>query len=131
MLSAPVWRRGHLGLGLGLTRPKQYHFVKFDSAIQAKRRQFADSAEQRNLQRVQGELQDVQDVMRRSIAEVLQRGDRLEDVSQLSSRIASESKKYARNANQLNIQLLWHQYGPLAIVALVVVLFVYIRWFWL
>ena len=70
-------------------------------------------------------------VMRRSIAEVLQRGDRLEDVSQLSSRIASESKKYARNANQLNLQLLWHQYGPLAIVAVVVILFVYIRWFWM
>lgn len=48
----------------------------------------------------------------------------------MSNNLSMESRKYAKDAKDLNFQLLYRQYGPVAIVAIVVLLVIIIRlWF--
>jgi hypothetical protein len=48
-----------------------------------------------------------------------------------SDDLLMESKKAAALAKRMNYMLLWRKYGPLGIVALIVLLFLYIRiWWW-
>ena len=47
-----------------------------------------------------------------------------------SSQLSQESRKYAKDAKNLNMQLLYRQYGPPAVVAIVILLVLYIRIWW-
>lgn len=49
-----------------------------DKVVQAKRKEYADPDSRRNLARVNEELHDIQSIMRSSIEQVLDRGQKLE-----------------------------------------------------
>jgi len=51
-------------------------------------------------------------------------------MSELSNKLTLESKKYARDAKNLNLQLLYRKYGPAVIVLLIVIVVIYIRFWW-
>lgn len=50
------------------------------------------------------------------------------EMTELSSHLSAETKKYAKNTKNLNLQLLYRKYGPAAIVGFVVLLVLYLRW---
>jgi len=51
-------------------------------------------------------------------------------MTEMSGTLSMESRKYMQSAKHLNLQLLYRKYGPPAIVGLVILLVLYLRWYW-
>lgn len=103
--------------------------MDFDSFIAKTRTTYADARAAQNLDKLNDELRDVTKVMTKNIEDLLYRGDSLERMGEISSRLRDDSKKYRRAAVRINWELLLKQYGPFAGLGLVVLLFVYLRFF--
>lgn len=118
--------RQYGGMVEGVARP--YAFLKFDTFIQRTKKSYQDVRARQNLDRLQEELLDVTKIMTTSINDVLERGNKLENMSLLSSNLSAESRKYLRDTRHLNLMLMWRHYGPIVIVSTVIILFIYLYW---
>lgn len=107
--------------------------MEFDSSIAKAKAAYADSraaaAGTGSLDRLNDELRDVTKVMTKNIEDLLYRGDSLERMGEISSRLRDDSKKYRRAAVRINWDLLLKQYGPFAALGFIVLFFVYWRFF--
>jgi len=65
------------------TRP--YAFIKFDTFIQKTKKLYIDTRTQRNLSKLNDDLQDVQEIMKQNIQDVLGRGEKIDSVANKSS----------------------------------------------
>jgi vesicle transport protein SEC22 len=99
---------------------RPYSLQRFDRTLIRLRREYADPKSKSNADRLKDELTDIRSIMRKSINEVLDRGEKLEHVSRISSKLVSESKKFRWGAKRLNILDAWKNAAPYAIVAAVV-----------
>ena len=68
-------------------------------------------------------------MMTKNIEDLLYRGDSLEKMGDMSSRLREDSAKYKRAAVRINWELLLKQYGPFAGLGLLIVLLLVWR-FW-
>ncbi|KAM7505645.1 hypothetical protein LguiB_004549 [Lonicera macranthoides] len=109
------------------TAARPYAFVKFDTFIQKTKKLYLDSRTQRNIGKLNDELYEVQQIMTRNVQEVLGVGEKLDQVSELSSRLTSESRIYADKAKDLNRQALIRKWAPVAIVLGVVFLLFWVK----
>lgn len=98
-----------------------------DNIIQRTKRSYQDIRAKQNMSRLQEELLDVSHIMTSNIKDVLERGNKLEKMSLMSDSLASESKRYVRDARQLNIDALYRKYGTPTILMAIIVLSL---WFW-
>ncbi|KAJ3399810.1 SNAP receptor, partial [Chytridiales sp. JEL 0842] len=98
------------------TVARPYAFVKFDTFIQKTKKQYKDTRTQRNVHKLNEELQDVTRIMTKNIQDVLGRGETLDKMSAMSSDLKQEARKYLKDTKKLNLQALYHKYGPPAIV---------------
>lgn len=101
---------------------RPYEFIRFDTFIQKTKKLYNDSRTQRNLEKLNTELRDVRSIMTKNINEVISRGERLENVTQKSTRLTMESKKYAAQAKRAYQMRIVKQYAPVAVVVVVVLL---------
>lgn len=85
-----------------------------------------DPSSRSNATKLNSDLADIQSIMKKNIQEVLNRGEKLDHVSNMSSNLVAESKKFKWGAKQLNFQALLNQYGPVA--AIVVFLLFVLYW---
>ncbi|KZZ92933.1 protein transport protein sec22 [Moelleriella libera RCEF 2490] len=108
---------------------RPYAFMDFDNFIGKTRTTYADARAAQNLDKLNDELRDVTRVMTKNIEDLLYRGDSLDKMGEISSRLRDDSKKYRRAAVRINWELLLKQYGPFAALGFFVLLFVYIRFF--
>eukprot|EP00183_Erythrolobus_madagascarensis_P003653 CAMPEP_0185851272 /NCGR_PEP_ID=MMETSP1354-20130828/8431_1 /TAXON_ID=708628 /ORGANISM="Erythrolobus madagascarensis, Strain CCMP3276" /LENGTH=236 /DNA_ID=CAMNT_0028552227 /DNA_START=80 /DNA_END=790 /DNA_ORIENTATION=- len=108
---------------------RPYEFIRFDSFIQKTKKLYSDSRTQRNLDKLNSELKDVHSIMTKNINEVLGRGERLDAVAEKSTRLTMESKRYASQAAKANRMRILRTYGPLAVVAFVLLFMIW--WFYL
>lgn len=67
--------------------------------------------------------------MTKNIEDLLYRGDSLEKMGEASSRLREDSKKYRKAAVRINWELLLKQYAPFGVFGLVVIIFVWLRFF--
>ncbi|KAK6945460.1 Longin domain [Dillenia turbinata] len=104
------------------TAARPYAFIKFDTFIQKTKKLYQDTHTQRNIAKLNDELYEVHQIMTRNVQEVLGVGEKLDQVSQMSSRLTSESRIYADKARDLNRQALIRKWAPVAIVLGVVIL---------
>lgn len=106
------------------------------------------------MHRLNDDLADIHNIMRKNIQEVLNRGERVErefyysvvvcfhvwvanmccvscitDVSRISSNLADRSKDLKWGAKKLRMQAIYRQYGPIVAIALFVLLVIYIKFF--
>ncbi|XP_054785188.1 25.3 kDa vesicle transport protein SEC22-1-like [Prosopis cineraria] len=98
------------------TAARPYAFIKFDTFIQKTKKLYQDSHTQRNVAKLNDEIYEVHQIMTRNVQEVLGVGEQLDQVSQMSSRLTSESRIYADKAKDLNRQALIRKWAPIAIV---------------
>lgn len=94
-----------------------------DTALQRIKRNYKDSRNQQNLSRLNDEIQNVTKIMTKNIQDVVQRGEKIDKLSFISSHLVGESKKYARETRMLNLRALYRKYffplvGFLLMVAL-------------
>jgi len=78
----------------GVSRP--YAFVKFDTFIQRTRKLYVDHRTHRNLQKLQGTLHEVHQVMTQNIQEILGQGSRLDRMTEMSSHLSQGESGGAR-----------------------------------
>eukprot|EP00612_Vaucheria_litorea_P007506 CAMPEP_0171473792 /NCGR_PEP_ID=MMETSP0946-20130122/2047_1 /TAXON_ID=109269 /ORGANISM="Vaucheria litorea, Strain CCMP2940" /LENGTH=214 /DNA_ID=CAMNT_0012003613 /DNA_START=148 /DNA_END=789 /DNA_ORIENTATION=+ len=101
-----------------VSRP--YGFIKFDKVIQRKRRDFLDPSSRDNMARLKNDLADIHDIMKKNIQEVLNRGEKLDHVSQISKNLASQAEQFKWNSKKLSLLALWQKYAPMAAIGIVV-----------
>ncbi|KAH3672876.1 hypothetical protein WICPIJ_010005 [Wickerhamomyces pijperi] len=105
------------------TRP--YAYVSFDNYMQKTKKIYQDQRAQSNLDKLNSELADVKSVLSKNIEDLLYRGDSLDKMSDISSSIRQESKKYRKAAHKINLDLLIQKYVPIIGLGLLFVFFIY------
>ncbi|RKU39724.1 SNAP receptor [Coniochaeta pulveracea] len=109
---------------------RPYAFMEFDSTFISKAKvTYGDARASQNLDRLNDELRDVTKVMTKNIEDLLYRGDSLERMGELSSRLRDDSKKYRKAAVKINWDLMLKQYGPFAALGFIVLFFLWWRFF--
>lgn len=108
---------------------RPYAFMEFDNFISKTKATYADSRATQNLDKLNDELRDVTKVMTKNIEDLLYRGDNLEKMGEISSRLRDDSKKYRRAAVRINWELMLKQYGPFAALGFIILFFVWWRFF--
>ncbi|KAJ9512883.1 R-SNARE protein, Sec22-family [Haematococcus lacustris] len=109
----------------GVQRP--YAFIKFDTFIQKTKKLYMDTRTQRNLTKLSEDLSEVHSIMTRNIQEVLGQGEKLDNMTKMSSTLAAESKQYSTRAKSLHHQALLKKYVPLFSVILIVLVLMWIK----
>eukprot|EP00975_Prorocentrum_lima_P039405 8281317-Prorocentrum_lima.AAC.1 len=104
--------------------------MRYDRFINRKRRDYADPSSRRNMKKVEEELADIYNITRKNIQEVLNRGEKLEHVSEMSGRIASESKSFKWGSKKLRLQAQFQKYAPMAAVGLLILTVGFYKFFW-
>jgi vesicle transport protein SEC22 len=107
---------------------KPYQYMSFETFITKTKRVYADSRAKDGLHDVHNQLNDVKNIMNKNINDLLNRGENLNNLQDLSSSLREQSVKYKKYAKKINWDLLIKQYAPVAVVALVFLLLIY-RWF--
>ncbi|KAL7958937.1 Longin-like domain-containing protein [Trichoderma compactum] len=108
---------------------RPYAFMEFDNFIAKTRTTYADARAAQNLDKLNDELRDVTKIMTKNIEDLLYRGDNLERMGEISSRLRDDSKKYRRAAVRINWELMLKQYGPFAGLGFFILVFIYWRFF--
>jgi len=108
---------------------RPYAFMEFDTFISRTKATYSDTRATQNLDKLNDELRDVTKVMTKNIEDLLYRGDSLERMGEVSSRLREDSRKYRKAAVRVNWELLLKQYGPVGGLALVMILFIWWRFF--
>lgn len=108
---------------------RPYAFMEFDTFIQRTKATYSDARAAQNLDKLNDELRDVTKVMTKNIEDLLYRGDNLERMGEISSRLRDDSRKYKRAAVRINWELLLKQYGPFGVLFFIIIVFVWWRFF--
>jgi vesicle transport protein SEC22 len=108
---------------------RPYAFMEFDTFIARTKATYTDARAAQNLDKLNDELRDVTKVMTKNIEDLLYRGDSLERMGELSSRLRDDSKKYRRAAVRINWELMLKQYGPVGALFLIIFVFIWWRFF--
>ena len=111
------------------TVARPYAFIKFDTFIQRTKKLYLDTRTQRNLNKLNEDLHDIQRVMTRNIQDILGQGERLDHVSNMSETLANETRKYSSKAKELSRQALIQKYLPLVVVVGFVLLMLFFRYY--
>ncbi|KAL0637622.1 SNAP receptor [Maublancomyces gigas] len=88
---------------------RPYAFVQFDTFMQRTKRTYQDTRATANLDKLNDDLKDVTKVMTKNIEDLLYRGDSLERMGDMSSRLRDESKKYRQAAIRINWEAMLKQ----------------------
>uniref|UniRef100_A0A0E0BZM1 V-SNARE coiled-coil homology domain-containing protein n=1 Tax=Oryza meridionalis TaxID=40149 RepID=A0A0E0BZM1_9ORYZ len=88
---------------------------------------YLDTRTQRNLVKLNDELYEVHQIMTRNVQEVLGVGEKLDQVSEMSNRLTSDTRIYAEKAKDLNRQALICKYAPVAIVIGIVLMLFWVK----
>jgi vesicle transport protein SEC22 len=67
--------------------------------------------------------------MRKNIDEILNRGEKLDQVSNISQELRSKSKDFKWGAKKLTWQARMQQYGPMIVGALIIIIVLYVKIF--
>ncbi|VAI37795.1 unnamed protein product [Triticum turgidum subsp. durum] len=125
--------RPYAFIKFGMIFKSLLHFLKFywfityvsfylDTYIQKTKKLYLDTRTQRNIAKLNDELYEVHQIMTRNVQEVLGVGEKLDQVSEMSSRLTSDTRIYADKAKDLNRQAFIRKYAPVAIVIGVVII---------
>ena len=98
--------------------------MRFERHVSRLRKEYADPKTSSNASRLREDLADIQNIMRRNIQEVLERGEKLETVSRISSKLVGESKRFRWGAKKLNLMDAYKRFAPYAAAGVVVLGFV-------
>ena len=89
---------------------RPYKFITFDTFIQKTKKLYSDTRANRNhIKMMSDDLRDIQGIMTKNIQDVLGRGEKLETVTNRSSQLSAETRKFKDKATSLYRELLLRQ----------------------
>lgn len=103
---------------------RPYDFQHFHRIVREKKKDFKDLDAVKGLNAINQNLGEAANLMRRNIADVVTRGQKLDDVVNTAEELKQKSEIFRKKAYQLNLQALWKKYGPIAIIAAVIIIFI-------
>lgn len=106
---------------------RPYSFSEFDRYVERSKKTYQDTRATDNLGRLNDELKDVAQVMTKNIEDLLYRGDSLEKMGDMSSRLREDSAKYKRAAVRINWEKMLENWGVWVALALFIGMLVYVR----
>jgi vesicle transport protein SEC22 len=112
------------------TIQKPYFFITFDRTVQRKRAEFRDPNSTSAVAKLNEGLAEVNTIVRKSLEEMVARGDALEDVSGRATTLRDEAKRFEKSARYLNWQAMVRKYGIAGFIGFVFLLIIYIKLFW-
>jgi len=111
------------------TIEKPYFFIKFDRQISKKNAEYRDPKSSKSLSKLNNNLQEVGSIMRQNIDEILNRGEKMDEVANKASSLKNESKKFKDMTGRLSLQTMLQKYGVFAAIALMALLVVCFKLF--
>eukprot|EP00435_Cladocopium_sp_Y103_P073122 s1104_g42.t1 len=111
------------------TIEKPYFFIKFDRQITKKNAEYRDPKSSKALSKLNNNLQEVSNIMRQNIDEILKRGENLESVGRKANSIKEESKKFRNMTGQLSFQTMLQKYGVFVVIGLMAFLLICFKLF--
>eukprot|EP01120_Amphizonella_sp_Union-15-10_P016798 TRINITY_DN907_c0_g1_i1.p1 TRINITY_DN907_c0_g1~~TRINITY_DN907_c0_g1_i1.p1 ORF type:complete len:253 (-),score=42.30 TRINITY_DN907_c0_g1_i1:63-725(-) len=109
---------------------RPYAFQKFDTFIQKTKALYRDTKAQKNLDRVSKDLKDVNRIMTQNIKDILTRDGKLEAVADRSSLLLNQAQRYKDRTTKMNSLYYWRTYGPILAGAVIILLFLVLRFYW-
>jgi flagellar biosynthesis/type III secretory pathway M-ring protein FliF/YscJ len=106
---------------------RPYAFLSFDKFIKETAKLFSDS-DRKNIKKLNEDLEDIQNIMKSSIKELVERGNKLEHLNKIGTDILDDSKKFKNKAIWMNKFHCLRIYYPVIIVLAVVLFVLIIRW---
>lgn len=106
---------------------RPFAFIHYDPVIQRKQRDFREPTQQKS--RLAEDLTEIQSIMRQNIDQILNRGEKLDNVSNISNELRSKSKDFKWGAQKVTWQVQMQQYGAMVVGFTLVLFVVYIRLF--
>lgn len=108
---------------------RPFQFIHYDPIIQRKQREYRDqsAASNNNKSQLTEDLTEIHSIMRKNIDEILNRGEKLDQVSNISQELRSKSKDFKWGAKKLTWQARMQQYAPMAIILIIVVTVIYVK----
>ncbi|KAH8075530.1 hypothetical protein JL721_1542 [Aureococcus anophagefferens] len=91
-------------------------FIKFDKTLQRKRKAYANPGDRANQSKIDSEIADIHNIMKRNIDEVLNRGERLDHLVESTSTLKHEAAKCKWGAKKFHAMAVWQQYAPFVAV---------------
>jgi vesicle transport protein SEC22 len=111
---------------------RPFQFIHYDPIIQRKQREYKDQnavAANNNKSQLTEDLSEIHSIMRKNIDEILNRGEKLDQVSNISQELRSKSKDFKWGAKKLTWQARMQQYAPMAIGIFIIVTVLYVKIF--
>eukprot|EP01029_Cantina_marsupialis_P027979 TRINITY_DN774261_c0_g1_i1.p1 TRINITY_DN774261_c0_g1~~TRINITY_DN774261_c0_g1_i1.p1 ORF type:complete len:226 (-),score=49.21 TRINITY_DN774261_c0_g1_i1:227-904(-) len=106
---------------------RPYAFIRFDKFIQKKRKDYVDPSSKKNVQKLNAELREIQDVMKKSINEVLNRQKELDNASNISEELVGRTKQYEFGTKKLNTMMMLKKFAPALVILLVIIFLIYFK----
>jgi vesicle transport protein SEC22 len=87
------------------TIENSYSFLKFEKVIAKKKKEFRDSNAKENIDKLNQELMDIKQIMHENFDMVLNRDKNLSKISQMSSDLKDNSRKFKKDAKNLKMSM--------------------------
>ena len=103
--------------------------MKFEKTISKKRKEFRDSSAKENIDRLNQELLDIKSIMHENFDMILNRDKNLSKISQMSSDLKDNSKKFRKDAKKLRLTMWLRQYATFIAIGLILLFILYMKFF--
>jgi len=107
---------------------RPYRFINYDPLIQRKQKEFQDERQQRS--KLNDDLSEIQSIMKKNITDILDRGEKLDNVQNISAELMNKSSNFKWGTRKLTLQARLQQCLPLVIGVLIVGFIIYVKFFW-
>ena len=107
---------------------RPFRFIHYDPIIQRKQKEFQDERQQRS--KLNDDLSEIQNIMKKNINDILDRGEKLDNVQNISQDLLKQSSGFKWGARKLTFQARMQQYLPMIVVSLMLVGVIYVKFFW-
>ena len=107
---------------------RPYRFINYDPLIQRKQKEFQDERQQRS--KLNDDLSEIQSIMKKNINDILDRGEKLDNVQNISAELMSKSNNFKWGTRKLTLQARIQQYLPMIIGVLITGFIIYVKFFW-
>ena len=107
---------------------RPFRFIHYDPIVQKKQREFQDERQQRS--KLNDDLTEIQSIMKKNINDILDRGEKLDNVQNISQDLLKQSSGFKWGARKLTWQARVQQFLPVVIVVSIVLFVIYVKFFW-
>merc|ERR1712130_319312 len=104
--------------------------VAFANDIARLQSEYINLRTPKNLTRINNELSEVHDIMRKNLADIIERGHSLESILENSNKVKDSSMGFKKKAKWMNIEAQLRQYAiPCVVIMIILLVLIFRYWF--